>query len=309
MPQDAERLLERAHAHIRHHNLRGAIESLREALSLDASNAHAHALLAICLHDERRLYAADHEARAALALDADSGFVHYAMAIVALAQRRFALAEQHLRQALALEPDNAAFLRALARLYALWNRPAQALPLLEKARELEPDDPESWAALAEHQRESRDFALAEQFARRALELDPDNADALLVMGQLLLRAGRVAEAREHALLVLRQDAGHEGGIHLLSAVKARSSFLLGLWWRFNSFVAGGSLSRRVILLIGLFLVYRIASMALGDLGYSDAQLPLHLIWLGFCVYSWVGPALFAKRLQRELEPARLDPKY
>lgn len=309
MAQDVERLVERAYAHIRHHNLRGAIESLREALSLDADHAQAHALLAICLHDERRLYAAEHEARAALALDADSAFAHYAMAIVALAQRRFAMAEEHLERALALEPHNAAFLRALARLYALWSRPANALPLLEKARELEPDDPESWAALAEHHREARDFTRAEEFARRALELDPDNADALLVMGHLLLREGRVEEAREHALLVLRQDAGHDGGIHLLSAAKARSSFLLGLWWRFNSFVAGGSLSRRVILLIGLFLLYRVASLALGDLGYADAQLPLQLLWLGFCIYTWVGPALFAKQLARELEPARLDSKY
>jgi Flp pilus assembly protein TadD len=81
MARDVESLLERAYTQMAQHHLRGAIETLRQVLSLDPDNAQAHALLATCLHDEKRLFAADHEARAALALDADLPCAHYAMAI------------------------------------------------------------------------------------------------------------------------------------------------------------------------------------------------------------------------------------
>lgn len=309
MARDIDRLMERASQQIRHQNVRGAIDSLRQALSLDADHGEAHALLAICLHDERRLHAAEHEARLSVTLEPDSGLANYAMAVIQQAKRRFALAEEHFERALAGDPGNTVFVLGLAHLYGLWHRTDKVLPLLEKARELAPDDPDCWSALAGHYREARDYERAESAARRALELDPQNVDGLLVMGHLLLREGRVQDAREHALLVLRENALHEGGIALLSAVKARQSLLLGLWWRFNSFFGAGSPTRRVLMLVGLYLVYRVGVMVLGDFGYENAQLPLVLAWLGFCVYTWVGPAVFEKQLKRELEPARIDPKY
>ena len=309
MNRELDQHLERARQQISHQNLRGAIESLRRALSLDADHAGAHALLALCLHDERRIHAAEHEAQLALALEPEAPVAHYAMAVTQQALRRFAAAEDHLRQAIAFDPGNETYLLALARLYQLWERPAQAVPLLGKARELAPDDPECWATIAEHHLQLREFERAEAAARRALELDPQNADALLAMGHILLRSGQVADAREHALLVLRENPLHAGGITLLSAVKARQSPFLGLWWRFNSFFSTGSAARRVLMLIGLYLVYRVGVMLTGDLGYESAQLPLVAAWLGFCIYTWVGPTIFQKQLEREMAPARIDPKY
>jgi tetratricopeptide (TPR) repeat protein len=261
------------------------------------------------LHDQKRLHAADYEARAALALNPELPFAHYAMAIVSIAQRRFQVAEQHLNAALALEPGNPSLLRALAQLYGLWNRRGKVLPLLEKAREIDPNDADTWAALAEHQRDRRDFKQAEALARRALEIEPENTDALLTMGYLLLHRNETQEAREHALLVLRNNSLHEGAIGLLAAVKARQSPLLGLWWRFNSFFGGGSMSRRVVLLIGAYLAYRALSIALDDFGHQNAGTWLHFTWLGFCVYTWVGPAVFQRQLRKELEPAGLSAKY
>lgn len=309
MSRNVEQLIERAHTQIGHGDLAGAIESLRQALSADADHASAHAMLALCLHDQRRLHAAEHEARLALGLDPDLALAHYAMGMAALAQRRFASADEHLHRAMRLEPENTHYLQGLARLYTLWDRPKEALPLLEKARELAPDDAESWAALAQYALQQRAFERAEPLARHALQLDPENTDALLAMGEVRLLQGNTAEAREHALLVLRQNANHEGGVHLLTAVKARESLLLGVWWRFNSFFTGGSIMRRVVMLLGFYLAYRVALLVLGDLGYERAQLPLTLAWLAFCVYTWVGPGLFQKQLARELEPAQLGSKY
>ncbi len=309
MARDVAQLIERAHAQIGHGNLTGAIESLRQALSADPDHSGAHALLALCLHDERRLHAAEHEARLAVSLDPDSGLAHYAVAMVALARRDFALAEEHLRHAIALQPEHTHSLLGLARLYLLWNRPQEALPLLEKARELAPDDADTWAALADYHKSQRDFDRAEQLAREGLKLNPENSDALLVMGEVLLQRGDTAGAREHALLVLRQNANHQGGIHLLTAVKARESPILGLWWRFNAFFGAGSIMRRVVMLLGIYLGYRVGALVAGDLGYTVVQTLLTLTWLGFCIYTWVGPALFQKQLKRELEPATLHSKY
>jgi tetratricopeptide (TPR) repeat protein len=309
MYREADKLIERAYAQIHHQDLFGAIESLRRALTLDADSAHAHALLAICLHDQKRLHAAEYEARAALTLDPDLPFAHHAMAVVSIAQRRFKLAEEHLNAALSLDPGNPGLLRTLAQLYGLWGRRREMLPLLDKAREANPDDADTWAALAEYYRDARDFKRAEELARTALERDPENASALLTMGYLLLARNQTAAAREHALLVLRNNARHTGAIHLLGAVKAQQSPLLGVWWRFNSFFGGGSMARRVMLLIGMYLAYRAAVIALDDFGYERAGTWMSFVWLGFCVYTWVGPAVFQKQLSKELAPASLNAKY
>ena len=309
MFRDIDKLIERAYTQRRHQDIQGSIETLRQALTLDADSAHAHALLAVCLHDQRRIHAAEYEARAALALNPEFTFGHYAMAIVSIAQRRFKPAEDHLHAALALDPGNPSILRALAQLYNLWGRRREVLPLLEKARDSDPDDADTWAALAEHSRDQRDFKQAESFARRALEIEPENADALLTMGYLLLERNETQEAREHALLVLQNNAVHEGAIQLLGAVKARQSLLLGLWWRFNSFFGGGSMTRRVVLLIGIYLVYRASMIALDDFGHRQAGTFAQFAWLGFCVYTWVGPAIFQKQLRKELAPAGVSAKY
>jgi hypothetical protein len=47
----------------------------------------------------------------------------------------------------------------------------------------------------------------------------------------------------------------------------------------------------------------------GDLGHPLIQGVLALAWIGFCIYTWVGPALFQKQIKRELEPASLHSKY
>jgi Tfp pilus assembly protein PilF len=307
--REIERLLERAQLQIRHRNLPAAVESLRQALTQDPDHAQAHAMLALCLHSQKRLYAAAYEARAALAHGPDSAFVHHAAGVVDIAQRLFKSAEHHLQTALGLDPGNPTSLRTLAQLYQLWNRHREALPLLEKAREADPEDADNWAALAEYYRARREFEQAEQLARHALELEPENTEALLAMGYLLLQRGDTEAAREHALLVLRDDAGLESAIYLLGAVKARRSPLLGLWWRFNAYFGAGSVTRRVVLLIGFSLAYQVALLAVTDLGYPDAASPINYLWLAFCAYTWIGPTLFARQLRRELAPARLDSKY
>jgi tetratricopeptide (TPR) repeat protein len=310
MSRDIEQYIDRARQQLRHNNTAGAVESLRMALTVDPEHAFAHALLAICLHDQKRLYAARHEAAQALLLEPESAFAHYAMALVLTAKRSFREAETHLQRCIALEPGHAEYWRALANLNNLWGRDREVLSLLEKAREMDPDDPDIWADLARYQLfQKGDRALARQHVQTALALQPEHLQSLVIMGFILLQQGRVGPAREHALWALRQNPVDEFALSLFCSIQARKSLVLGLWWRLNAFIGAGTITRMMLILIGAFAVYRFAAMLLGDYGHTDLRLGLQLAWLALCVYTWVGPRIFAQQLKKELQSVKLDSRY
>jgi tetratricopeptide (TPR) repeat protein len=307
---EIEQYIDRARQQIRHNNTQAAIESLRMALTVDPEHAYAHALLAICLHDQKRLYAAQYEAEQGLLLEPESAFAHYAMAIVLRAKRRFKQAETHLRRCIAHEPGRAEYWRTLADLNNLWGRDNEVLPMLEKAREMDPDDPDIWADMARyHFFHKGDTALAEQYAQNALQLQADHLNGLVIMGFVLLHRGNIDAAREHALWALRQNPVDEFALSLFCSIKARKSLFLGLWWRLNKFIGAGTVARMMLILIGSYAVYRFAVMLLGDYGHTDLQAALQIAWLGLCVYSWVGPQIFTRQLQKELQSVKLDSRY
>ena len=86
---DAERWLILAQQQMDQGQLEGAVDSLRQVLSIDPDDSDPHALLAICLLDLRRLHAAEHESGMALALEPLSGLALYASALVLMARRKF----------------------------------------------------------------------------------------------------------------------------------------------------------------------------------------------------------------------------
>jgi tetratricopeptide (TPR) repeat protein len=308
--RDIDQYIERARQQVRQNNTHGAIESLRMALTIDPEHAYAHAWLAICLHDQKRIYAARYEAEQGLLLEPESAFTHYAMASVLTAMRRFNQAESHLRRCIELEPGHAEYWRSYANLNNLWGKDKDVLPMLEKARDMDPDDPDIWADMARyHYFQKSNLALAEQCARNALQLQADHLNSLVMMGFILLHQGQIEAARDHALWALRQDPSDEFALNLFCSIKARKSLFLGLWWRINKFVGAGTITRMVLILIGSFAVYRFAVMLLGDYGHADMQTALKFAWLGLCIYTWVGPQVFARQLQKELKTVKLDSRY
>ncbi|MGH6927658.1 MAG: tetratricopeptide repeat protein, partial [Dongiaceae bacterium] len=114
-------------------NTGGAIEQLRRALSVAPDDAFAHALLALCLNDTRRLHAAAHEAKLALSLAPEMPVAHLVAGIVATNRHHFRAAEEHLTQARALAPGDSNVLRWLARLYRATGRHKLAGATLQEA--------------------------------------------------------------------------------------------------------------------------------------------------------------------------------
>ncbi len=76
-------------------NLEQAINGLKRALSVDPNLPEAHALLSVCLLDQRRLAAAEMEGKLALSLEPNLPSAHRAMGYVMMARRQFKEAESH----------------------------------------------------------------------------------------------------------------------------------------------------------------------------------------------------------------------
>jgi len=301
-------LLELARRQMQIGQMDGAIDNLSAYLGENPQDARAHALMAMCLHDRRRLTAAEHEARAALALDANDAFAHVACGQVAQSQRKPRAALAHFESAQALAPEWDVPLRQIAWVYLYWGKPQQAREFVERALALDPDSDNR--ALAAHiALDLGEVADAERAAREVLRQDPAHSEALTVLGHALLRQNRIGEARDTALWAVRNAPTSRAAIALMLAVKMRQNPLTGWVWRLNAWLASGSSRRTIVSLLGVYLAIRVATLLLQDFGYAPAATLLSYAWLGFCVYSWVAPVLFQRALQRELEDVRLGAEF
>jgi len=286
-----------------------AVETLRQALSEDPEDAHAHAVLALALVAAKRLHGAAHEVRETLRLAPEETFSHHAAGVVYMAMRRMKLAEEHLDRAAALDPDEAEIKRALARLYALTGREEKVLPALEAAREADPSDIDVWADIGEYHLQRRDLVRAEEMARAVLAESAEHQDGLVLMGRVMLRRGNVEEAQEHAHAALRHNSNDPGALRLLCEIKSRTSRTLGLWWRWAVWTGALGERRTVLLLVGMYLAYRLAELAATDLGSPGLSMALSVTWLAFVAYTWVAPALFQRMIRSELATVQLRPDF
>jgi tetratricopeptide (TPR) repeat protein len=305
--QDIARLLERAAACMRRNDLDGAISLLERALAIDADIADLHAWLALVLVDRRLISAARSEADLALALDPTLSICHRAHGHVLLAEGKRHESRRSYQTAVDLEPDDTSTLLALASIKRLLNEDDTLE--LEQALELEPDDPEVLTACSQSAYHRGNIDDAERYAREALEIDPEHGDALIAMGWVLLHRGQLEDAREHAAMALRADPTDDAGLRLLAAYKARKNPFLGVWFRWAMYMSRIGDRNEIIVLLVLFLVYRLAALIFEDLDMGLAGKIAGIVWIAFVAYSWIGPAVFARMLKRELEKIRLDPEY
>lgn len=297
--------IRRAQAQIARGQVDAAIDTLAQWLGTDPDDAAAHALLALCLVKRKRLYAAGLEADTALALAPDSVLAHVAAASVAQAKGHPKRAESHLQSALELEPEDVPTRLQLVDLHLFWGKTDEADRHAQAALALAPEYPSACVAAGEVALARGNHAEASAHALDALERDPEHVAALVLQGRCELAAGRADEAREHAAWALQLAPQDESALALLCGIKARRSWFLGLWWRFQAFVTAGSGTRTVLILLGAFLLYRATGLVLEDAGRDDLAVPLRNLWLGFCAYTWFAPTLFMRSLRKELEQVRL----
>lgn len=286
-----------------------AVEMLRHRLTENPDDATAHAYLAICLVDMRRVHAAEMEARTALVLDPGSSLGRFALVSVCMARRRLKEAESLLYDLIAEAPNTDLYHRWMGRIHRLKGRPKEAEAMLRKAVELDPEDPDNLAELAGFYLVTGKKGLAKDFARQALELQPEHQDALVAMGSVLLEEGDIQGAWDHARWAIKHDATDRGALGLICAIKAKTNWFLGAWWRFNSFVSGLGEKRAILFLVGMFVVYRLVRVWAVQTNHRDLIEPIDIGWIGLCVYTWIGPSLFRRALNKELGGVKLDEKF
>ncbi|MFL1549862.1 tetratricopeptide repeat protein [Pseudomonas sp. D47] len=163
--------------------------------------------------------------------------------------------------------------------------------------------------MAQFHRASGHWDQAHQFARQALQADPSNAGAVVVLGHLLLREGDINGARDHAIWALQENATNVAALHLLTAVKARSNVFLGAWWRFNSWMNERSATRAIVLLLFMFVVYRVVVITLATQGHPQVAQMIDWVWLAFAAYTFAAPQIFRRLLEKELAQVKLSKEF
>jgi tetratricopeptide (TPR) repeat protein len=296
--------LARANACLERGDVNGAIDALRSALAHDPMSAPLHALLSLCLIEARRLYAAEHEAKLALELDPELDEAHLALAHVRFAQDRLDETERHLDEAQRIDPDNLSLARLRSQVLRRRGKKQEATRLLEEAVAREPEDTATRLELARAYLEANDLAAADEIAQAVLREAPESHEGLVLSGWVALRRGQSQVALDSAAMALRQNAASPAALRLLVGVKARSSPVLGLWWRANVSLSGLSSSSRVLVLLGSFALYRLGSILASQFELHGLATIVSYAWLGVVVYSWTAPVLFQRMLARELSQVR-----
>jgi len=287
----------------------GAIELFKKVLGHDPNDASVHALLALTLLSTKRLHAAELEAGLALQLEPMSGLALTAAARVAIARNQLSRAGELAARAVAADPEDAAPLRIQATLSTMRGQPDVAVKLLRRARGIEPENTHVLGDLAELLLGMGKVEEAEEVARDALSIEAAHADSLVVMGHVFLKRGDLDAAHDQAVWVLSHNPDHEGALHLIAAIKARRNPVLGLWWRYHTWMSELGQTGVVVVLLGAYFVYRVVALATEDLGYEQLSNGVEVAWLGICAFTWFGPAIFRRMVNREVGRVELDPEF
>ncbi len=58
--------------------------------------------------------------------------------------------------------------------------------------------------------------------------------------------------------------------------------------------------------MGAYPIYRVGSEFLEGIGESQLASLLTLLWYAICAYTWIGPVVFSKFLEKELGEVDLE---
>lgn len=304
-----DRLIEQASQRYRYGDYNGGIQALKAALSIAPDNGFLHSYLSFGLIKQKRVYAAEFEAKTGLELEPNSAYAHYTLGSLLHIKKDLKSALVHLDQALSIEPDNPSFLETLSAVQLDKGLTKEAKETLERALAVAPDDPDILGQFGDYWYELNDVLKAESYYNEALNIEPQHMSSLVGKGQVLLRRGEVNESKEHAVWALQQDPNNHSALGLLTNIKARQNFIMGAWWRLNTWLVSGNNARTILLLISAFIIFRVTAIGLADAGFEDIGSTVSMLWLVIVVYMWVGPTWFNKKLKAELETVVLNKTF
>jgi tetratricopeptide (TPR) repeat protein len=228
----------------------------------------------------------------------------FALARVRHAERRWKEADELYERLLALEPGDPSNHLAYAEALRTRGRRAEARTRLDAGLAADPEHVGCLAELADLDLEEGRLDDGERRAREALEIAPEDARNLLALARAFLLRGELDAAHDLVVQVLRADPASGGALHLIAAIKARRSWFLGLWWRYATRMLRLG-DRQYVVLLGGYVVYRLAKQGMADAFGPETGNLVQVLWLAFAAWTWLSPAIFARRLREELAPVVL----
>jgi Flp pilus assembly protein TadD len=269
-----------------------AERELRMALAEEPHNAYAHAVLGLCLAEQKKYEDATRQVEHAIHLAPDEGFMHYALASVLRDRNRLAEAASAINEALRLEPHSANYLAALAAIRFAQERWSDALQAAEQGLQFVPDDDDCTNLRAMSLVKLGRRSEAGEAIQGALERAPENPLTHANQGWTYLEKGDPHKALEHFREALRLDPTSQWAkAGMLEALKARYlvyRMVLAFFLWMNRLPAGA----RWGVLIGGYLGYRfILEAARTNPGLWPLLLPPIILYIVFVLLTWIASPL------------------
>lgn len=305
----AARHIAKARALIDAGNYDGAVSELKAALSIDPDRVFAQALLAACHLDKGDPKSAKTEAEAALARAPDLILAHHVVGLAYLREKDFVSAETAFRKAAAIDPSSAETQRLLALVFDSQAKHAEARRHFEEALSLEPDNGAVIGSYADFLADKGDVKGAESLIDEAPDYVRDDVGMLIIRGKLALRKGKLDEARDLALWVLRHDAQNARAISLLCEAKAKKNPIMALWLGYASFMQRFDGKTRLVIMLGLWIGYNVFARTLLHRAPPGVQIGVSAFWLGFCLLTWIAPGVLGAMVERELKSVRFKREF
>lgn len=294
---------------IRIGNSSKAIENLKAVLANNPEHGEAHAILALCLYNQKRLHAARYEAEEALRFTTEYYLPYYVLGLVNSSSYDYQEAEANFLEAIRLDTDFTPAYCALASQYENLNQREKALELLNKALEIDSEDLDVLTTLAQHHFNNNEIRQAKSLSLSVLKIDSEYYDALILMARISLREGNTEEAKELVLSALNQNPTDQDALSLLCSLKFKESYIFGLWWRLNSFMASFGNRQSIRILMIAFTFFTLLSYLALDFISMKVSDAISYLWLAICVYSWVAPGCFNRALKKEMKRVELQSSY
>ncbi len=287
-------LLQRARLMMEQRRAIQAADQLRQVLANDPDNAEAHSLLALCLLGDRdQWHNATREAEMAVGLSPDSSLSHYVLASVLEKRNRFPEALQALDQAIQLAPEQSHFYGLKASVLGQQSRWREALEAASIGLSLDAEDEScsSLRAIAMERLGKTDHAMDQ--ANAGVSRRPDSSMAHSTRGWALLQSGQYRQAQEAFREALRLGPTNEmARVGMIQALN-NNHFFFRMIFSFYTFIGRMAQWTQWAILIGMFVGMRmLRAFAQANPEWQPYVLPISVLYLAFCILSWIATPMF-----------------
>ena len=266
---------------------------LRQALAADPQDAHAHALLGLCLAKREKFSEATDEARQAIHLAPDFSFAHYAHAQVLFDRNMFAEARGAIEEAIRLDSSDADYFAVLSNIHLQERHWQDSLNAAEQGLQFNPEHVGCTNLRAMAMVKLGRKGDAGRTIDSALAKNPDNALTHANQGWTLLEHGDPKRAAEHFREALRLDPQNEWARQgIIESLKARN-FIYALMLKYFLWMAKFSQRGQWAIIVGGYIGNRI----LGVIAHENPALapwilPLRILYLVFALMTWLAYPFF-----------------